>query len=272
MGVGGFSLLLLFFSSLFMLFSGDLVVYWMLLEISTLCLVPLFFCGGSVSGLLSYLVVSSLSSVLIMVGLVFPDVYLLFVFGLCIKFGLFPFVGWVYDVLVYSNSWLVCWVISILSKITLVYLVFFLWDVSVGLVSVLVMISLLIVGFNFWVSSLNWYYVWCHMMISSSVVIFVLGLLVGMDLYVVLLFVYFVWGTGVIYYLAGNMGVVGYVLWLLAVPLSFSLYYKVYTCYLLCGSLCLVMVWFLYSFMEQYYLVKWVVSNKVSKFRFLLLV
>nr|YP_001382126.1 NADH dehydrogenase subunit 2 [Trichobilharzia regenti]ABG91500.1 NADH dehydrogenase subunit 2 [Trichobilharzia regenti] len=272
-GVVIFSLFMLFMSSLLMLFSGDLMMYWMLLEISTLCLVPLFFGGGGLSGLLSYLVVSSLSSILIMVGLVFSDVYLLFVFGLCVKFGLFPFIYWVYNVLVYSGSWLVCWVISILSKISLVYLVFFLWDTGLGLVSFLAVLSLLVVGLNFWVSSLNWYYVWCHMMISSSVIMFVLGLIISMDLYIVLLVVYFVWGSGVIYYLSSvNMTVFGYVLWLLAVPLSISLYYKIYTCYLLCSSLYLLFFWFIYSFLEQYYLIKWVISNKISKFCFLLIV
>lgn len=76
------------------------------------------------------------------------------------------------------------------------------------------------------------------------------------------------WCRGVVYYLSGEKGVVGYVLWLLAVPLSFALYYKFYVCYLLCSDLLVLLFWALYRFSEQFYLVKWVMRNYVPKFTF----
>ena len=76
----------------------------MFLELCGLSLIPSFFCFneagiyGFYNSLLSYVVMSGLSSVLLVVGILFCDLYYFIFFGFVVKFGLFPFSYWVYCV------------------------------------------------------------------------------------------------------------------------------------------------------------------------------
>lgn len=102
LGVGFFRILLFF--------EGSLSLAWFFLELSSICLVPLFFCVGvsvNLVGLLYYLIVSGISSCLILFSILFSACPLFFVLGFLVKFGIFPFVGWVYCVLKDSNWFVV---------------------------------------------------------------------------------------------------------------------------------------------------------------------
>lgn len=86
--------------------TGNISMLWLFLELSTLSLVPVFFFrgdGGCLEGLFRYLVVSAISSSFIVCGLLFEGMMGFLLLGLLIKFGLFPFFGWVYKVVSKSN-------------------------------------------------------------------------------------------------------------------------------------------------------------------------
>lgn len=227
-----------------------------MIEVVSLCMVPAFVVAQSISALLTFLVVSGLSSTLILLGLLFPDLYLLIGYGLYIKFGLFPFMGWVYNVIGDRESWLVIWVVSVILKVPVLYVTFFFWGYSLEFSLYLAIVSLLILSVNFWVMRVRWQYIWCHMMISSSIVMFVLGEFMRLLHCVAFIAVYTVWASGVLYYLSGARYVIGYIFWLLAVPFRFSLIYKLYAGYLLSGYVSLLFFWFIYSLSEQFYLIK----------------
>lgn len=177
------SLLFVCLFSILLLGSGDLVIFWRLVEVISLCFVPCFVCGGGVISLLKYLVASSISSVLVLLGVMYPSCYLFVEFGLFIKFGLFPFMGWVYAVFATCDRWLVRWALSCLLKISSLYLVYLLWGGTVELSVFLVIVRLILLRVNFWVFRGDWSFVWCHMMLSSSVVMFVLGITISMEQY-----------------------------------------------------------------------------------------
>lgn len=107
---------LLFFSFFFsVVFCGlcrvvdGLIGFWVFLELCGLSIIPGFFYkdGGGVLGfygaLLTYVVVSRVSSVLLMSGILFVELYYFVCFGFFLKLGLFPFSLWVYRVLGESN-------------------------------------------------------------------------------------------------------------------------------------------------------------------------
>ena len=101
-GVVGFSFCLFF--------SSNLSFFWLFLELGTLCLIPSFFLYGGLGGLsrlFKYLVVSGVSSSLIVCGLLYEGLFVFMVLGLLVKFGIFPFFGWVYKVITGSNWFVV---------------------------------------------------------------------------------------------------------------------------------------------------------------------
>lgn len=92
--------------SVLLFFSSNLSFFWLFLELGTLCLVPLFFLYGGLDrlrSLFSYLVVSRISSSLIVCGILSGEIPIFLVLGLLIKFGLFPFYGWIYKIITQSN-------------------------------------------------------------------------------------------------------------------------------------------------------------------------
>lgn len=94
------------FFSLCLFISRNLSFFWLYLELSTLRLVPSFFLyrnSFTLEALFSYLIVSRVSSSLIVCGLLSERLLFLVLVGLLVKFGLFPFFGWVYVVLIKSN-------------------------------------------------------------------------------------------------------------------------------------------------------------------------
>lgn len=78
--------------------------FWVFLELMGMSIIPAFFYnrGESVEGfyrsLFTYIVMSRLSSVMLVSGIILEDLYMFILFGFVIKFGLFPFSLWVYRV------------------------------------------------------------------------------------------------------------------------------------------------------------------------------
>lgn len=97
-------------------------------------MVPCFFClysDVSFYTLFVYIIVSSVSSFLLLLGIVKVELVGLFLLGLIVKFGLFPFMGWVYTIVLGSNG-LVVWLFSVFLKFPFVYVCFFLRGYSLG--------------------------------------------------------------------------------------------------------------------------------------------
>lgn len=285
-----FSVLGVICFSVFLLFSENLVFFWLFLELAGLSLIPgFFFVYGDVSfyTLFVYIVVSSLSSSFMLLGIIDARMIFFFVLGYLIKFGVFPFFGWVYSVVIGSNG-LVVWLLSTFVKIPFVYICYFLCGLAgylYGVVAVLCSISFILLSFLFWVYNYSWRCCWCHMMISSRCVVVVMSFGASLDLLVWLYLVYVIWSTLTIFFLffcdrvgfclvqgiSGNLKFglffwFGYIFFLLTTPISFSFFYKVFAsfCVFSCGWLVLV-VWIFYGLSEQLFFFKYIISSFVSK-------
>nr|YP_009240947.1 NADH dehydrogenase subunit 2 [Brachycladium goliath]ALN38360.1 NADH dehydrogenase subunit 2 [Brachycladium goliath] len=272
--VSGFSLLGVVFFSVCLFLSDNLSFFWLFLELGTLSLVPSFFLRRGVftlDSLFSYLVVSSVSSSMIVCGLLFEGVLFLVVVGLFIKFGLFPFLGWIYSVVVGSN-WFVVWGFSTFLKSPFLFLCFFLSAGVFSLVNWLCVVTFLVLGFMFWVYSFSWYHCWCHMMVSSSAALVAMSFVLSGDVLFWLYCVYLVWATLVVFFLSSLEGMhlsgqgvcFVFVFLLVSFPFTLSVFYKlvmgfcVYSCFFY-----VFLGWVFYSVSEQLYLVKYLVGYGV---------
>lgn len=272
----------LFFSlffSIFLFFRDSLVFSWLLLELATLSLVPLFFVRGEsckLSSLFSYLVVSGVSSGFIVRGFLLEDFLFFLLLGFFIKFGLFPFMGWVYTVCLFSN-WSVVYVFTILLKSSFIIICFFLkgyyYFFEIG--CFLCICTLLLLCVLFWVYSYSWYHCWCHMMLSSRGILVVMSLYQSLESLLWFYFSYFIWGSFCIlffyYYrfLGSWEGISVFLLYtflLLTTPISFSLLYKFSVGYVVFSTSFLVFCfWVVYRLSEQFYLFKYLCSSFVPK-------
>ena len=79
----------------------------MFFELGRLSLIPCFMFGGSVfvfDGLLSYIYAISISSSLMLVGVLYSDFFFFFLVGVGVKFCMFPFIGWIYSTFLGAKS------------------------------------------------------------------------------------------------------------------------------------------------------------------------
>nr|YP_010235129.1 NADH dehydrogenase subunit 2 [Notocotylus intestinalis]QTC30700.1 NADH dehydrogenase subunit 2 [Notocotylus intestinalis] len=263
--------------SVLLFFSSNLSFFCLFLELGTLCLVPLFFLYGSLSSLsslFSYLVVSSISSSLIVCGILSGEVVIFLILGLLIKFGLFPFYGWIYKIITQSN-WLVVWSFSTALKTPFFFFSFFLSSGYVDLVNYLSSLTFILCGILFWLVSFNWYYCWCHMMLVSSASLVAMAIVLGLDYLLSLFLIYIFWATLVVvfFYYSGSsmiMDRVGlcflFCVLLVSFPGSFSVFYKLLmgSCIFSCGFF-VFFAWVLYNISEQFYLVKLVIGQEIPK-------
>lgn len=107
--------------------SKGLSIFWVFLELGALSLVPLFFIhqhSSVLDSLFSYLIISRVSSTLIICGFLFDSLYIFVLFGFLVKFGIFPFFGWVYNVILGSN-WFVIWGFSTFLKSSFLFFSYF---------------------------------------------------------------------------------------------------------------------------------------------------
>nr|YP_009262386.1 NADH dehydrogenase subunit 2 [Homalogaster paloniae]ANI86962.1 NADH dehydrogenase subunit 2 [Homalogaster paloniae] len=269
--------LIIFFT--WCLFSCENISFlWMFIELASLSLIPSFFMYGgseSLGGLFSYIVVSSVASSFMVCALLSDALLIFFYLGLLVKFGVFPFFGWVYKVVVGSN-WFVVWCFSTFLKCPFLFFSFFFllgWSVSV--IEILCCLTFLLCTFLFWLFSFNWYYCWCHMMLVSSASLVVMSLVLSVDALLYLLLVYIVWATMVIGFFnwtGGEMSLNGlgvcflFCFLLVSYPLSVSVFYKLLmgSCIFSC-SFGVFFLWVLYSLSEQFYLIKFVIGEEIPK-------
>ena len=118
---------------------------------ATLSLIPSFFLrrdSNSLDSLFSYLVVSRISSSFIVCGLLFEGVFGFLFLGFLIKFGIFPFFGWVYKVVIGAN-WVVVWGFSTLLKRPFLFLCYFLRSSGRPLLNILVVLTFLFLSLLF---------------------------------------------------------------------------------------------------------------------------
>nr|YP_009138983.1 NADH dehydrogenase subunit 2 [Clinostomum complanatum]AJR28001.1 NADH dehydrogenase subunit 2 [Clinostomum complanatum] len=268
--------------SIVLLCSGDLVFLWLFLELGGLCLIPCFFLSGfsHFNSLFSYIVASSISSSFILFGVLYSDLSLFLFLGFLVKFGVFPFSGWVYDVVGNSN-WLVVLCLSTFLKVPFVYICFFMGGSFYYVGSLFCSVAFIVFGLMFWLNTPNWYYCWCQVMLSSSAGLVLMGLCISLDILIPFFFVYLVWSVGCVCVLwsyfskgvfDGLLSGIGFkfvfyfCVFFLTTPVSLALFYKLLSCYVMfsCGLVPLV-CWSLYSVSEQWFLIKFIVSSVVPK-------
>nr|UFQ88536.1 NADH dehydrogenase subunit 2 [Rhinebothrium sp. 3 DJM-2021] len=247
----------------------NLLSFWVFLELCGMSLVPAFFYSsnsslqGFYSSLLSYVVMSGLSSVLLVGGLVVKDFYFFILAGFMVKFGLFPFSLWVYRVFSGSN-WVFIFLLSVVSKFPILFFCYLLssnvdlviyWDCFM---------TILMCSCFFWLFSQSWEFVWCHISLSSVSTLLVACFCSDFAVSSFIYFYYFMWASFCIVYfylLSGVEGVKNGFWWycflLLITPLSLPLFYKISVCLaLVYSSFYLLVIWSVYSFSEQFFLYK----------------
>nr|YP_009467182.1 NADH dehydrogenase subunit 2 [Artyfechinostomum sufrartyfex]APX55331.1 NADH dehydrogenase subunit 2 [Artyfechinostomum sufrartyfex]ARH10830.1 NADH dehydrogenase subunit 2 [Artyfechinostomum sufrartyfex] len=260
-----------------LIFSANgLSFFWLFLELATLCVIPTFFLGTGdsvLSGLFSYIVVSSVSSSLILCGMISGELLFLLVVGLILKFGLFPLWGWVYKVVLNSN-WLVVWSLSTFLKSPVLFFPFFLSCGGCSFVNYVCCFTFIGLAVLFWLYSLNWYTCWCHMMLSSSAALVAMSLVLSSEVLFFIFFIYCLWCSCVVLFFClyddASVGGLGYYFWfcflLVSIPVSVSLFYKLlmvvgmYSCWFF-----VLACWVVYSISEQFYLLKFVMSFSLPK-------
>nr|QWT69518.1 NADH dehydrogenase subunit 2 [Paragonimus westermani]QWT69530.1 NADH dehydrogenase subunit 2 [Paragonimus westermani] len=263
-----------FFSSCLFL-SDSMSMFWLFLELGALSLVPSFFLrlGSSVlEALFNYLVVSSISSSLMICGLFYDSLLFLCFLGLLMKFGVFPFHGWIYKVLL-GSGWVVVWGFSVFLKIPFLFICFFLSSGGAFFLNAVCVLSFLFLGGLFWCYSYSWCHCWCHMMLSSSAALVAMSVEGSGDVLLYLFAVYGFWSSAVLFFFSyledwGLSGVGTYFVFLVllvSLPVSVSVFYKVwlavsiYFCYLPVFA-----SWCLYNISEQLFLISYLVKESVS--------
>nr|UFQ89196.1 NADH dehydrogenase subunit 2 [Anthocephalum cf. caira DJM-2021] len=261
-----------FFSILFCVccaLCDNLLSFWVFLELCGMSLIPSFFylsnssLQGFYSSLLTYIVMSGLSSVFLVSGLVISELYLFVLVGFLVKFGLFPFCLWVYRVFSGSN-WLFIFFLSVVSKFPILFFCYVLRGGGESVVYLDCFLTILLCSCFFWLFSQSWEMVWCHISLSS-----VSTLLVACYCgdFIVSCFIYgyyFIWASLCLIYfylLSESEGVKNVFWWycflLLVTPVSLPLFYKLSVCAsILYSSAYILVVWSVYSFSEQFFLYK----------------
>nr|YP_009415153.1 NADH dehydrogenase subunit 2 [Atractolytocestus huronensis]ASL24618.1 NADH dehydrogenase subunit 2 [Atractolytocestus huronensis] len=259
-------------SSIFIFFSSavdSLLGFWVFLELAGLAILPSFFImpvvslSGSYDGLLLYIVVSGLSSVFLVSGIVVSELYYFVLVGFLIKLGIFPFMVWVYRV--YANSnWIFIFLLSVVMKFPVLYFGY-LFGGSLSLYIVLdCCITIFVCSVVFWCFSQSWEFVWVHMSLSSVSTLLVVCFSADVAVCWFIYFYYGVWAVFCILFFYNFVGLVcsswriwGFCFLLLVTPVSMPLFYKLgVSLALFYYSGYLLLVWAVYSFSEQFFLFK----------------
>nr|BBB87214.1 NADH dehydrogenase subunit 2 [Moniezia benedeni] len=261
-----------FFSILFCTLCGlvdSLLSFWVFMELASISIIPCFFFGEGVSvygfygSLLTYIVVSGLSSVLFVSGLLFCSLYYFVYFSFVLKFGLFPFSLWVYRVFEESN-WFFIFCLSVILKFPVLFFCFLYQNFNIDLVYGDCFFSLLMCCFLVWFFSNSWKIIWCHISLSSVATLVVACFSAEAWICFFIYFYYFIWSFMCILFFffsvnikSGYVGFWGFVVLLLVTPISFPLFYKLGVCIsIFYSSFYLLVSWGLYSFSEQFFLYK----------------
>nr|YP_009316245.1 NADH dehydrogenase subunit 2 [Anoplocephala magna]AMR73961.1 NADH dehydrogenase subunit 2 [Anoplocephala magna] len=261
-----------FFSILFCFLCGlvdNLLSFWVFLELGGFSIVPCFFYGekvgfyGFYNSLLTYIIMSGVSSVLLVSGLLFIGLYFFIYFGFLVKFGLFPFSLWVYRVFSSSN-WFFIFCLSVILKFPILFFCFLFQNCSLSLVYGDCFFTIAMCTFFVWWFSQDWSFVWCHISLVSVSTLLVGCFCSDVNLCFFVYFYYFIWSILCIVFFFNISDEVSFfsgfwvfIFLLLVTPFSFPLFYKLSVCIIIFYSSFYVLVmWSLYSFSEQFFLYK----------------
>nr|UFQ89136.1 NADH dehydrogenase subunit 2 [Potamotrygonocestus sp. MZUSP 7996] len=250
-------------------FVDNLLGFWIFLELCGMSLIPCFFyvsnssLQGFYSSLLSYVVMSGLSSVLMISGIVISNFYYFILLGFIVKFGLFPFSVWIYRVFSGSN-WFFIFFLSVILKFPILFFSFLLQSDCSLLVFLDCFFTIFMCSCFIWLFSQSWELIWCHISLSSVSTLLVSCFCSDFFLCSFIYFYYFFWSILCIYYfyclndsegLKNNFWL--YCFLLLITPVSLPLFYKLSVCIaIVYSSIFLLLVWCVYSFSEQFFLYK----------------
>nr|UFQ88380.1 NADH dehydrogenase subunit 2 [Rhinebothrium taeniuri] len=261
-----------FFSMLFCVCCSlvdSLLSFWVFLELCGMSLIPSFFyvssssLQGFYSSLLSYVVMSGVSSVLLVTGLVVSGLYYVVLTGFMVKFGLFPFSIWVYRVFSGSN-WFFIFLLSVLSKFPILFFCYLLNSSAEVILYWDCFMTILMCSSFFWFFSQSWEFVWCHISLSSVSTLIIACFCSDFILCLFIYFYYFFWSSFCIsyfFFVTEESGLKNEFWWycflLLITPVSMPLFYKLGVCAaVLYSSIYVLLVWSVYSFSEQFFLYK----------------
>lgn len=262
-----------FFSVVFCVFCSlvdKLLGLWIFLELCGISLIPSFFyvrknsVRGFYESLLSYIVMSRVSSVLIVSGLLFVDLYYFVILGFVVKFGLFPFSLWIYHVFAESN-WVFIFFLRVILKFPILFFCFLLKMNSLVFIYVDCCLTMIMCRLLFWFFSKVWEYIWCHISLSSLSTLMVACFCRDVWNCFFIYFYYFVWGRFCILYFMnmskwcrlGNSYFWLYCFLFLVTPVSFPLFYKLMVCVaIFYSSFYILLCWCVYGFSEQFFLFK----------------
>lgn len=246
-----------------------LLGFWVFLELCGLSLIPRFFYSGGTglygfySSLLTYIIMSGLSSVFLVSGIMFSSLYMFIFLGFSIKFGLFPFLFWVYRVFSESN-WVFIFLFSVLMKFPVLFFCFLYNDLRVRLMYIDCGLTILVCSIFLWLLSFGWEFIWCHISLSSVSTLVVCCFCADSLVCYFIYGYYFFWGVSCILFFDNLGGEEDYnkYFWLycfllLITPISMPLFYKLGVSYgLIYSAFYLLFVWVIYRFSEQYFLYK----------------
>lgn len=243
-----------------------LLGFWVFLELAGLSIVPSFFYGVDsrfgtfYNSLLTYIVMSSLASVLIFTGLIFIKLYFFVFLGFVIKFGLFPFSFWVYKVFM-GRNWLFIFFLRVVMKFPILIFCFLLQGLDSLYVCLDRFVTIMLCTFLFWFFRFSWEFIWGHISIVSVSTLLVACFCRDSGISFFIYFYYFVWGRLCILYFLKFDALNGkfwfYFFLILVTPLSLPLFYKFSVRLAIINSYTfLLVIWCFYKFSEQFFLYK----------------
>lgn len=269
-------------SFLGILYSHKILLSWLCMELRMLMLIPAFFhkpTPYSVSCLYSYLMCVAISSVLFLTGSVENGLLFLLYLSVHVKFGLCPFMGWLYGVAGNVN-WAVVWIISIIHKVAFVILTFHFIgdnpDITYGFFAV---ITLLYLGTLLWCETPRWGVLWAHMMLSSSCIFLTIAVTSDLSDLCAAYFVYSLWGSlcVMLFHLYSihkkevfwKLGVdLYFVFVVVVVPITIGFIYKtIMVCTIYSAPGYFITAWVVYRISEQIYLIILICTSKGPKHR-----
>nr|YP_011003940.1 NADH dehydrogenase subunit 2 [Dactylogyrus simplex]WPS93118.1 NADH dehydrogenase subunit 2 [Dactylogyrus simplex] len=238
--------------------------FWLCLEGAGLVLIVGFFKYSSSNNrylsLLVYLLISGVSSGMLYLGLLNPDLGFVGIAGFGVKAGLLPFTSWLYAV--YSNiPWSMLYFVAVISKASFLYLPTLLPHSLAIEISALCCASLLLCGLHMWYCVGNLKGFIAYSSIGSSVVLFYLCT----GGYSMSIWLYLSYGLSqlmtfsVLWAAEGPLLGGGQSVLLLftatGAPVAVSFIYKALTIVALSDfSVSVVLCWVIFGFLEQLYL------------------
>lgn len=247
----------------------SLLGFWVFLELGSLSIVPSILLMGDFrfsnmySSMMSYIVMSGLSSVLFVSGLLINGLYYFIFLGFSIKFGLFPFMFWVYRVFS-IGKWFFIFFLRVIMKFPVLFFCY-LYQVNYTFIDIDCFFTIVVCSCLVWFFRLGWEYVWCHISLSSVATLVVACFYRSVEVCFFIYWYYFFWGVLCIVYfffVSDYMDVKGYYFWgfvllLLVTPVSIPLFYKLAVCVgIVYSSLYVLLSWVIYRFSEQFFLYK----------------